>query len=191
MLYLESVFRKRRILITLIITAVLIIVIINSATWLLKVAFPVYHRDLIFRYSGEYDVDPYLIAAIIRSESKFYHKATSHKDARGLMQISPITGMWAAEVLRIADYVPERLYEPEINIMIGCWYVHMLEKEFGSNLENVIAAYNGGSGNVTRWLADKRYSNDGRHLDHIPFGETRKYVEKVLYNYRVYSNLYK
>lgn len=187
----DWVSQKRRVLIMLLITAVLIVVIINSATWLLKVVFPIYHRDLIFRYSVEYDVDPYLIAAIIRSESKFYYKATSPKDARGLMQISPITGMWAAEVLGIEDYGPERLYEPEINIMIGCWYVHILEKEFAGNLKNVIAAYNGGSGNVTRWLADKRYSSDGKNLGHIPFGETRNYVEKVIYNYRVYSNLYK
>ena len=54
-----------------------------------------------------------------------------------------------------------------------------------------MAAYNGGSGNVTRWLTDKRYSSDGKSLDHIPFGETRNYVEKVIYNYRVYSYLYK
>jgi soluble lytic murein transglycosylase len=188
---LDSVSRKRRILITLFVTAVLIVVLINSATWLSKIVFPIYHKDLIFRYSREYDVDPYLIAAIIKSESKFYHKATSRKDARGLMQISPITGVWAAEMLGIENYNPERLYEPEINIMIGCWYVHMLEKEFGGNLENMVAAYNGGSGNVTRWLTDKRYSSDGKSLDHIPFGETRNYVEKVIYNYRVYSYLYK
>ena len=73
----DSVSRKRRILITLFVTAVLIVVLINSATWLSKIVFPIYHKDLIFRYSREYDVDPYLIAAIIKSESKFYHKATS------------------------------------------------------------------------------------------------------------------
>jgi soluble lytic murein transglycosylase len=99
--------------------------------------------------------------------------------------------MWAAEVLGIEGYDPEMLYEPETNIMIGCWYVHMLKKEFGDNLRTVIAAYNGGSGNVTRWLADERYSSDGRTLDHIPFGETRGYVEKVIKNYRIYSNLYR
>ncbi|HZX45686.1 MAG TPA: lytic transglycosylase domain-containing protein [Clostridia bacterium] len=187
----NAVSRRRSILIVLVITAVMLMVLINSATWVMKVLFPVYHRDIIFRYSEKYGVDPYLIAAIIRAESKFYHKATSRKDARGLMQISPITGMWAAQVLGIEGYDPEMLYEPETNIMIGCWYVHMLKKEFGDNLKTVIAAYNGGSGNVTRWLADERYSSDGRALDHIPFGETRGYVEKVIKNYRIYSNLYR
>jgi soluble lytic murein transglycosylase len=188
---LDAVSRRRSILIVLVITAVMLMVLMNSATWIMRVLFPVYHRDIIFRYSEKYGVDPYLIAAIIRAESKFYHKATSRKDARGLMQISPITGMWAAEVLGIEGYDPEMLYEPETNIMIGCWYVHMLKKEFGDNLRTVIAAYNGGSGNVTRWLADERYSSDGRTLDHIPFGETRGYVEKVIKNYRIYSNLYR
>ena len=187
----DTVTRKRRIFIVLFITAILIGILINSVTWIMKVLFPIYHRDIIYRYSEKYGVDPYLIAAIIRSESKFYHKATSRKDARGLMQISPITGMWAAEVLGIEGYDPERLYEPETNIMIGCWYVHMLQKEFGDNLQNVVAAYNGGSGNVARWLADKRYSEDGKNLNYIPFGETRGYVEKVIKNYRIYSNLYR
>jgi soluble lytic murein transglycosylase len=188
---LNSVSRRRSILVTLVVTAILMAFLINSATWIMKIIFPVYHRDIIFKFSEEYGVDPYLIAAIIRSESKFYHKATSRKDARGLMQISPITGMWAAEVLGIEDYTPEMLYDPEVNIMIGCWYVHMLKKEFGDNLQNVIAAYNGGSGNVARWLADKKHSSDGKSLDHIPFNETRGYVEKVIKNYRVYSNLYR
>lgn len=185
------VFRKHRVLITLFVTVVLIFVIVNSAVWILKVIFPIYHRELIYKYSELYNVDPYFIAAIIKTESKFYPRATSHRDARGLMQISPITGAWAAEVLCIGNYSPERLYEPDINIMIGCWYVHILGEEFNGNLRNVIAAYNGGSGNVTRWLADKRYSNDGENLDHIPFDETRNYVEKVIYNYNVYSSLYK
>jgi len=188
---LDAARRKRRILITLLITVILIVVIVNSATWIMKALFPVYHRELIFRYSEEYQVDPYLITAIIRAESKFYHKARSRKDARGLMQISPITGTWAADVLEIEDYSPEGLFEPQTNIMIGCWYVHILMKEFGDDLENVIAAYNGGSGNVRRWLADERYSKDGRNLDYIPFRETREYVEKVIYNYRIYSNLYR
>ncbi len=187
----NAVSRKRRILITLLITAVLIVVLINSAAWIMKILFPVYHRELIFRYSEKYQVDPYLIAAIIRTESKFYHRAQSKKDARGLMQISPITGKWAAEVLGIEEYSPEKLFEPETNIMVGCWYVHILGQEFGGKLENIIAAYNGGSGNVSRWLKDKRYSKDGQNLDNIPFGETERYVEKVIYNYKIYSNLYK
>jgi soluble lytic murein transglycosylase len=157
---------------------------------LVKVFYPIYHQDIIVRYSQQYDVDPYLISAIIRVESKFYHKAESHKGARGLMQISQVTGDWAASELGIENYDRDMLFEPEINIMIGCWYIHTLKKEFGNNIETVIAAYNGGSGNVSRWLMDGQYSSDGTTLTNIPFQETREYVKRVLKDYRIYRKLY-
>jgi len=182
---------QRKILLTLLVTVILMIIIINSTTWLVKVVYPIYHKDIIFRYAGEYNVDPYLIASIIRVESKFYHKAQSSKGARGLMQISSITGEWAAQELEIQDYTSQKLFDPEINIRIGCWYVSILEKEFGHNFKTVIAAYNGGSGNVNRWLQDPQYSGDGKRLNHIPFEETREYVEKVLRDYRVYMRVYR
>ena len=92
----DAVSKRRSILVVLVITAVMLMVLLNSATWIMKVLFPVYHRDIIFKYSEEYGVDPYLIAAIIRAESKFYHKATSAKCPRPYADIS-ITGMWAAQ----------------------------------------------------------------------------------------------
>lgn len=183
--------QKTKIYLTLFITAILLIAILNSATWIMKILYPMYHKEKILKYANEYKVDPYLISAIIRVESKFYHKAQSHKGARGLMQISPITGRWAAEELNIQGYSEEMLFEPEINIRIGCWYIHILEKEFGQNLTTIIAAYNGGSGNVSKWLQDERYSRDGKTLTYIPFEETREYVKKVIKNYRIYSNLYR
>jgi soluble lytic murein transglycosylase len=182
--------KRGKVYAVLLITAIMLIVIINSAEWLVKVFYPIYHRDVIIKYSREYDIDPYLISAIIRVESKFYHKAQSHKGARGLMQISQITGDWAASELGIENYDRDMLFEPEINIMIGCWYLHMLKKEFGNNLETVIAAYNGGSGNVTRWLMDSKHSSDGKTLTSIPFRETREYVNRVVKDYRIYKKLY-
>lgn len=177
-------------LITLLITLILVLAIVNSATWLVKIIYPVYHKEIIFKYASQYRVDPYLVAAIIRVESKFYHKAQSVKGARGLMQISPVTGRWAARELGIEDYTSEKLFDPETNIMIGCWYLSVLEKEFGGNFRTIIAAYNGGSGNVSRWLQDPRYSRDGENLHYIPYKETREYVEKVLRDYRIYRRLY-
>lgn len=182
---------KKKILITILVTAILMIVMINSATWLVKIVYPVYHNDIILKYTDEYNVDRYLIAAIIRVESKFYHKAKSSKGAIGLMQISPPTGEWAAKELGIENYTPEKLFDPETNIRIGCWYVSVLEKEFGYNFKTVVAAYNGGSGNVNKWLQNSEYSSDGKNLDYIPFEETRQYVEKVLRDYKVYVRIYR
>ena len=73
--------------------------------------------------------------------------------------------------------------------MIGCWYLNRLYKEFG-NTDLVIAAYNGGSGNVSKWLADEKYSQDGKKLHIIPFDETDKYVKKVNRNYEQYNKIY-
>ena len=81
------------------------------------------------------------------------------------------------------------IFDPKTNIKIGCWYLNKLYKEFG-RLDLVIAAYNGGSGNVNKWLSDYSYSKDGKSLDLIPFEETSMYVKKVTKNYKMYNKLY-
>ena len=112
--------------------------------------------------------------------------AVSHKGAKGLMQISDITREWAKEEMNLGDI---DIFDPKTNIKIGCWYLNKLYKEFG-RLDLVIAAYNGGSGNVNKWLSDYSYSKDGKSLDLIPFEETSMYVKKVTKNYKMYNKLY-
>ena len=75
---------------------------------------------------------------------------------------------------------------PEINSII----INNLNVEFNGNIELVIAAYNGGRGNVQKWLNNKEYSADGKTLINIPFKETDKYVKKVKTNYNIYLKLY-
>lgn len=153
--------------------------------------FPLTYRDEINRYSEIYDLDPFLVAAMIKVESGYNKDAVSNKEAKGLMQIGPSTGQWAAEVLGIENYNSEILFDPEINIRFGSWYIRQLKGEFHDNIDLVLAAYNAGSGNVTNWLMDERYSIDGENLSHIPFEETRNYVDKVNFNQRAYSIIYK
>lgn len=152
--------------------------------------YPIGYKDIINKYSKEYDVDPFLVAAIINVESKYDKDAISNKDARGLMQIMPATGEWAAEVLQIKNYNLKLLHEPEINIKLGAWYISQLKKEFNNNMELVYASYNAGSGNVGKWLQDKTYSIDGKSLEDIPFNQTKEYVEKVNFNYNMYKIVY-
>nr|WP_184308849.1 lytic transglycosylase domain-containing protein [Anaerosolibacter carboniphilus] len=163
----------------------------NSTNWFLKILYPIHYRSLVEKYSDEYDLDPLLVAAIIKTESKFNEKAKSHKEAKGLMQIAPITGEWAAKQLDIKDYNEEMLYVPEINVRIGCWYIDRLSSEFDGRLQLILAAYNGGSGNVNKWLDNPEYSQDGITLNKIPFLETRAYIDKVLKSYKIYSILYR
>lgn len=153
--------------------------------------YPLSYQNLIKKYSEEFNIDTYLVASVINAESRYDKDAISNKDARGLMQITPVTGQWAAETLAIDDFNLEKLFQPEINIMIGTWYLGVLFEEFDNDLELVLAAYNAGSGNVSKWLEDERYSEDGLTLTKIPFEETEKYVEKVMKNLKVYEILYK
>lgn len=178
---------KKIIKILILIFVVIIVINIKS---IFKSFYPIKYENQIVKYSQRYNVDPCLVAAVIRAESNFDGKAVSPKGAYGLMQIMPDTALWVAENMKLKDFDVERLYESEINIAMGCWYINNLNTEFNGNIDLVLAAYNGGRGNVQKWLNDKEYSSDGKTLDVIPFGETDKYVKKVKTNYNIYLKLY-
>ena len=152
--------------------------------------YPYKYAEYVNKYSEEYELDPYLVLAVIKTESNFDKSAVSKKDAKGLMQIMDGTGEWIAKELDINYFLTSMLFDPELNIRMGCWYLKNLEKEFDNNLDLILAAYNGGSGNVNKWLSHEEYSNDGENLDYIPFPETKKYVDKVKANYNIYKYLY-
>ena len=176
----------RRILTILII----ILVVYFSTIFVMKnYIYPYKYSTYIEKYSEEFNVDPYLILAVIKTESNFNKEAESKKGAKGLMQIMDGTGEWAAKELGINYFLSSMLFDEELNIKMGCWYLANLEDEFG-NRDLVLAAYNGGSGNVNKWLNDEDYSSDGETLDYIPFKETKKYVDRVNLNYNIYEYLY-
>jgi len=173
------------------VTILLVIIAAGSFDAILKLVYPLKYKELVFRYAGEHNIDPYLVFSIIKAESGFDPDATSRKNARGLMQITDRTGNWGAEKLEIENFITDDLYLPEINIRIGCWYISQLMKEFGNNMNLVISAYNAGSGNVSSWLKNKDLSRDGKELDRIPFKETENYLKKVNKYYDMYKKLYK
>ncbi len=177
---------KRRILI-------LSVIIILGGTIYLEggriktLLYPKKYSVYVEKYAEEYNLDENLVYSIIKAESKFNEKALSRRGAKGLMQIADITRDWAIEELELNDDID--IYDPETNIRVGCWYLNTLYKEFGKT-ELVIAAYNGGSGNVKKWLGDEEYSNDGENLHTIPFLETDRYITKVKKYYEQYNMLY-
>lgn len=176
----------RRILIILL---SLVIIYLSGTFIVKKYVFPYKYSEYVNEYSSEYDLDPLLVLSIIKTESNFDKNAVSIRDAKGLMQIMDKTGEWAAKEIGINYFMPNMLFDPKLNIQMGCWYLANLETEF-KDLDLVIAAYNGGSGNVTKWLKDDEYSKDGQKIDYIPFPETKKYVDKVKTNYSIYKYLY-
>lgn len=182
--------KPRNIILIILVISILIIGVKYGINYVEKTIYPIEHDEYIEKYSERFELDPWLVLAVIWVESKFDNTATSSKDARGLMQITPQTGQWASEKLKLEDYEDELLYDPEINIKIGSWYLDNLRTQFDGNFELVLAAYNGGSGNVTEWLGNKEYSDDGRTLKKIPFEETENYVLRVFKTYDKYKELY-
>lgn len=160
-----------------------------AVTPIKKTIYPLKYREIIENCSREYNLDPYFVMAVIHTESRFDENANSHKGAMGLMQITEETAKWSIEHFKL-DANIEDIYKPEINILIGCAYLDYLTDIFNDETETVIAAYNAGQGNVKKWLNDKRYSDDGKTLTEIPFGETKHYVIKVMKRYEIYKNLY-
>lgn len=162
----------------------------SGGRWLLFThLYPLSYKSLIFAYAEANGVDPYLVAAIIRTESGFRPDATSSQGARGLMQIMPETGRWAAARLGI-EFTPDDLYDPEYNIRLGTWYLAELLREFAGDPVLALAAYNGGRANVWRWLEERQWTGEARTLDQIPFAETRRYVARVLRDHQRYLWLY-
>lgn len=165
---------------------IILVFLINSV---ISIVYPIKYKDIVYKYSKEYGQDPFLVFSIIKAESNFNQNAISSKNARGLMQISEVTARWAVDELNIENFKLDDLYDADLNIKIGTWYISKLIGQF-ENLEVALAAYNAGSGNVTNWLNDVEYSNDSTSLYKIPFKETENYVNKVLNSLKIYTFLY-
>ena len=154
-----------------------------------KAVYPLKYERQIMAHSEKYGLDPYLIMGIISAESQFESDAVSHKDAMGLMQIKEETAGWCIEHFELNADIKD-IYKPDTNILIGCAYIDYLIDMFEGHTDVAIAAYNAGQGNVKKWLADSRYSDNGKTLTKIPFDETEKYVKKVRNREKIYRDLY-
>jgi soluble lytic murein transglycosylase len=165
--------------------------IVYHSDWFQKEYFyPFPYKDKVFRYGLANEVDPFLIAAVIRTESKFVAVARSPKGAMGLMQMMPETARWVAEQVGQEDFREAMLNDPETSIRFGAWYLASLQKEFAGNEILVLAAYNGGRGNVSQWIRQFGWGKSFRDTDRIPYKETREYVKKVLSARDRYRQLY-
>jgi len=174
----------RRFLVLLLFIAILFYLVPQVA----RLFYPFPYRAIIIQYAGRERLDPSLVAAVTRVESKFYPRAQSEQGARGLMQLMPDTARVAAGQLGL-PFELDRLYEPEYNLRLGSWYLAQLLREFG-DLAPALAAYNGGRGNIYNWLDKGIWDGSSRNLQQIPFPETREFVRRVFKDYRVYRLLY-
>lgn len=162
--------------------------IVNIQDIILKNIYPKEYEQQVTTYSEMYNVDENLIYAIIKAESNFDPNAVSNKDARGLMQLMYDTADDVAQMVEI-EINEKTLLEPDNNINLGTKYISMLIEKY-ENIEVALAAYNAGSGNVDKWIAENTIKADGSNIENIPFKETNNYVRKILRDYEIYKNIY-
>jgi soluble lytic murein transglycosylase len=144
------------------------------------------YGNAVTKYGYQFNVDGNLIFAVMKAESNFDETAVSDKGAVGLMQILPSTGEFISRKLN-EEFDRNLLFDYETNIKYGAWYLSYLKGKFDDFI-CVLAAYNAGEGNVAYWLT--KYSDDGIHLNSIPYKETENYVNKVKSYYNNYKKNY-
>jgi len=161
----------------------------GRALWTLS--YPAAFAPYVWRAGWEHDVDPLLMLAVTRVESRYRHDAVSHAGAIGLVQIMPATGHRVAALMGEHDFRVDRLVEPGLNIRMGTFYLGELMRRFGDRqFALAVGSYNGGPHNVGRWLRQKQGIPFEEFVEEIQFDETRKYTKRVLEYYAVYLELY-
>jgi soluble lytic murein transglycosylase len=157
---------------------------------LLRILYPFPYRTLITEEARDRGFDPFVAAALIRQESMFEQRITSHVGARGLMQIMPATGRSLAEAAGLDRWDAELLYYPEINVHLGTRYLVQHMENYDGSLPSVFSAYNAGSHRVRMWREFPEYGHDELFTERIPFRETRDYVRILTRNHALYRGLY-
>lgn len=157
--------------------------------WFYRQSYPTSYASIVQKYAQMYEIDPLFIYAVIKTESDFDHDAVSEADARGLTQVAETTFDWIKGKLGEEDTVFSDLFDPEVSIRYGSYFLHYLYEEFGS-YEMAAAAYHAGRGAVSEWVEDPSLSHDGESLHTIPSTATAHYVNKVMQAYERYTSLY-
>jgi soluble lytic murein transglycosylase len=157
---------------------------------LLRLVYPFPYREAIEREARRNNLDPYLVAGLIRQESGFHPAARSAAGALGLMQIMPGTGTSLARELGVSGFRPARLTEPELNVRMGTRYLATMLARYGGRTVDALAAYNAGPTRMTRWRDLPEHGDVELFIERIPFTETRDYVRIVQTNAAMYRALY-
>jgi len=141
----------------------------TEPAWWARMWYPLEYESIVRGHAANYHLNPALLAAVIEQESKFRADAKSSAGAIGLMQLQPATAKGIALRTGGSKFVLSDLYDPELNVRYGAWYLHHLLQRYG-NERLALAAYNAGQRNVDGWRAAG---------EDIQFAETRAYVDKV------------
>ena len=173
---------KKRAALAFLLIAAIVAALLLYKPYLRKFEYPLKYREYVSASAEKFGVDEYLVYSVIKAESKLDERAQSHKNAQGLMQITPETAVWAMGKMNMEGDI----FAPKVNIAVGSWYLAKLIADHDGNLTAALAAYNAGSTNVNEWKKDA----GNLTLEDIQFEETRDYVYKTLEYYENYKKLY-
>ena len=153
----------------------------TEPSWYVRLRYPLEYEHIVRGHAEQYDLDAALLAAVIYRESEFDADARSSSGAIGLMQLLPDTAEGIAQLTGGSGFVVDDLYDPEINVRYGSFYLRRLLRKYEDE-RLALAAYNAGQANVDEWIAEGR--------EEIPFPETREFVENVLDARELYARAY-
>ncbi|WP_138495577.1 lytic transglycosylase domain-containing protein [Paenibacillus pinistramenti] len=180
--------RKKRVLLLVFLGFVLLLFL--NTHWL-SLFYPIYYKDDIRKHAENNQLDPFMVAAIIKVETNYKPSKESKKGALGVMQIMPETAQWVLEKAKLPSVTMDQInHETGTNIEIGTWYLKNLSDQFDGNMIAVIAAYNAGPTRVKSWLKNGTWDGTVETTKNIPLGETRHYVQRVVHYYEQYTSIY-
>ena len=133
-----------------------------SRRWYARLKYPLRYESIVRAHAQHYDLDPAFLAAVIEEESKFDSDAKSSAGAIGLMQLQPTTAKGIAIRTGGSKFVLSDLYNPELNVRYGAWYLHHLLLKYGDDERLALAAYNAGQENVDRGAPQARTCSSRR-----------------------------
>jgi peptidoglycan lytic transglycosylase len=153
----------------------------TKPSWYARIRYPLEYEHIVRGHARQYELDPALLAAVIYRESKFDPDARSSSGALGLMQLLPATAEGIAQYTGGSRFKVEDLYDPEINVRYGSFYLRRLLRKY-DDVRLALAAYNAGQANVDGWIEAGE--------EEIPFPETREFVDNVLEAREIYARAY-
>ena len=149
--------------------------------------FPIPFDEIILRWAQQRQINPLLVSALIRQESRFEPEIGSSAGALGLMQVMPATGREVARQIGLQDY---SLTDPENNVNIGTFYLDFTHRRYNNNSMLAVASYNAGPNRVAQWVSRYGLKDTDEFVEKIPYRETKGYVESVFENYWNYMRIY-
>lgn len=188
----KTLFRLlRRLVVLVCIAAVLLTALPPLAREADRLLYPRKYSRQVEQWAAEYELDPLLVYAFIRTESGFDPAATSSVEARGLMQMTEETFIWLrSKIAPDEGLLFANLYDPETSIRFGCYYLHLCMERYNGDVATAAAAYHSGWGTVDALLQMEEHSADGETLQGFPYSQMNHYVKKITSCYAEYQRIY-